>query len=276
MTTESTSHDAESSPSMVRRATALCGRVLRQAGQKLERWAVPRHDRFHVFLDERARALNRARLQHLDSLQLDLTGKRVLEVGAGIGLLTAWFERQGCSVLVTDGRSDNVAEIGRRFPYRDTRQLDLDKEQALTGLGPFDVAFVYGTLYHLSEPEQALRMLAGTASLLLLETCVTPGSHSDVHLVKETSSANQALAQIGCRPTRPWILERLRSFWGHAYVTVQQPDHPDFETDWACPFKHGNHRAVFVASHTPLNVPTLTETLTARQSRCTSQPNASW
>src|SRR5216684_2962091 len=93
MTGENVSHGANSSRSVVRRASAMSGRVLRQVGQRLERWAQPRPDRFQVFLDDRAHSINRARLEHLESLQLDLTRKRVLEVGAGIGLLTEWFER---------------------------------------------------------------------------------------------------------------------------------------------------------------------------------------
>ena len=44
-----------------------------------------------VFLQPEALALNEARLRHLASLGLLLEGKTVLEVGAGIGLLTHFF-----------------------------------------------------------------------------------------------------------------------------------------------------------------------------------------
>jgi hypothetical protein len=46
-----------------------------------------------------------------------------------------------------------------------------------------------------------------------------------------------------------------------------RPNHPDFEVDWVVPYKHGNHRAVFVASRTALDAATLTDTLPDRQTR---------
>jgi hypothetical protein len=206
-------------------------------------------------------------MDHLASLGLDLSGKRVIEVGAGIGLLGAFFEARGCRLLSTEGRADNLAEMQRRFPQREVKQVDLDRDSDLSALGRFDAAFCYGTLYHLARPQQALAALAGVSDLLLLETCLTPGAHSDVHLVREGPSHNQALAGVGCRPTRPWIMDTLRSLWGHAYTTVDQPNHPDFETDWLVPYKHGNHRAVFVASRTPLRLPKLIESPPDRQRR---------
>jgi SAM-dependent methyltransferase len=244
------------------------GSLLRRAGTRLETWQQrAASSTAAVFETPDALHINQARLDHLAALGLDLDGKRVIEVGAGVGLLTGFFEARGCSVVSTEGRADNVAEIRRRFPSRRVHQVDLDRDPDLAALGRFDIAFCYGTLYHLTKPEEALRALAGVADLLLLETCLTPGSHVDVHLVREGPSANQALAGIGCRPTRPWIMDRLCRMWGHAYTTIDQPNHPDFEVDWVVPYKHGNHRAVFVASRTPLDAATLTETLPDRQTR---------
>jgi hypothetical protein len=243
-------------------AAAALGTVLRRVGNKLE--SIEQRSAGQssaVFETADAVHINRARMDHLASLGLNIKGGRVIEVGAGIGLLGAFFESRGCQLVSTEGRSDNLAEIARRFPARKTRQIDLDHDHDLTVLGHFDFAFCYGTLYHLAKPREALAALAGVADTLLLETCLTPGSHADVHLVREGPSHNQALAGIGCRPTRPWIMETLRALWGHAYVTTDQPNHPDFETDWLVPYKHGNHRAVFVASRTALLRPKLTETL---------------
>ena len=45
----------------------------------------------------------KARLDHLASLNLDISEKSVLEVGAGIGLLTGFFEDRGCSILSLKG-----------------------------------------------------------------------------------------------------------------------------------------------------------------------------
>ena len=251
---------------------AAIGSLLRRAGSRLEN----PHQRSisrsaAVFETADALHINRARMDHLASLGLPIDGRSVIEVGAGIGLLSAFFETRGCRLLSTDGRDDNVAEMGRRFPQRSVRQLDLDVTTDLSSFGRFDIAFCYGTLYHLARPADALRALASVSDLLLLETCLTPGSHVDVHLVRESDSSNQALAGVGCRPTRPWVMEQMRALWGHAYTTVTQPDHHDFETDWQLPYKHGNHRAVFVASRAALALPALASTLPQHQPRLYAQ-----
>jgi len=239
--------------------------LLRQAGRKRKKKSV---GPFDVFLDPAAVRLNQARLEHLQSLQLNIAGKRVLEVGAGIGLLTGFFEELDCCVLSTDGRDENLAEMKRRFPHRAVKRLDLDDERSVAGFGQFDIIFCYGTLYHLSRPEQALKALAAIGTeMILLETCLTPGTHVNVHLVRESSSGNQAISRIGCRPTRPWIMAKLAAYWGHPYVSKTQPDHPDFEIDWVIPYKHGNYRAVFVGSKVPLMNEKLTDVLPDHQHR---------
>ena len=73
---------------------------------------------YDVFLTPQAFAINEARQAHLASLGLDLAGKSVLEVGAGIGLHTEFFESRGCTVVCTDGNPTNVAEIRRRYDLR--------------------------------------------------------------------------------------------------------------------------------------------------------------
>lgn len=214
-----------------------------------------------VFLTDGALAINEARLCHLASLGLDLAGKKVLEVGGGIGLHTCFFESLGCDVLFTDARADNLAEARKRYPHRKCMQLDLDVETDLTRFGKFDIIYCYGTLYHLSKPSEALKALAQICDgMILLETCVTPGSEDSLHPEFEPSEvANQASSGLGCRPTRNWVLHRLTEYFGHAYQTVTQPLHGDFECNWLEPESRKLYRAVFVGSKTALAQETLSD-----------------
>jgi FkbM family methyltransferase len=222
---------------------------------------------FAPFLTEQALGMNAARLEHLASLGLDLDGKRVLEVGAGIGLHTSFFEERGCEVLSTDGNPRNVAEMSKRYPRRNVQVLDLDREADLGHLGEFEIVYCYGTLYHLARPAAALRALAGVCSgLLLLETCVALGAHSELHLVREPPDSNMAVSGLGARPTRQWVMDHLREAFGHAYVTKTQPRHPDFEVDWERPAFQLVHRAVFVGSKQPLDNPNILDRLPTHQS----------
>lgn len=117
------------------------------------------NDPFAVFLTPEASAINAARQAHLASLGLDLAHKRVLEVGAGIGLHTPFFLERGCEVLVTDGNAENVGEIRRRLANVQSAQLDLEQDGAIDTLGAFDIVYCYGLLYHLSNPEAAIKKL---------------------------------------------------------------------------------------------------------------------
>jgi SAM-dependent methyltransferase len=221
-------------------------------------------------LTPEALAINQARLAHLASLGLDLHAKRVLEVGAGIGLLTHFFVERGCSVLVTDANPQNTAEIQRRHPNYHVEVLDLDRERDLSRFGSFDIVFCYGTLYHLAYPEEALASLARICDgQILVETAVALGRFSEIHFVKDFSGNNQAVGGVGCRPTRQWVLDALRRWFGHAYIARTQPDHPDYPTNWDLLDTRLLYRAVFVGSKQPLRQPDLVEVPPPLQPRCT-------
>ena len=227
--------------------------------------AKPVEDPFSVFLAPNAHAINHARQSHLASLGLDLEGKNVLEVGAGIGLHTPFFLERGCSVTVTDGRAENVAEIARRHPGVKTAIVDLEQDKPIE-LGRFDVIYCYGLLYHLSNPQRALGRLADVCDgQLLLETAVSPGTHDELLLVRDPDAFNQAISGIGCRPTRLWILNRLKSLLGYGYIPRTQPDHVDFPADWVHTPIQTMHRSIFVGSRTPLALPTLTDAVPNEQ-----------
>lgn len=227
---------------------------------------------FDVFLTPEAHAINKARQDHLASLGFDFTAKAVLEVGAGIGLHTPFFLQRGCSVLVTDGNPENVGEIRRRHPGLRVEVLDLERSDDLRSFGEFDFVYCYGLLYHLSKPEQTIARLAEVCrSQILLETCVALGDTLDVHFLRDPPDHNQAVMGIGCRPTRAWVMDKLRRHFGHAYATHAQPDYPDFQTDWKLPETRLIYRSVFVGSKVPLDLPTLVAELPQKQPRFTSQ-----
>jgi SAM-dependent methyltransferase len=232
--------------------------------RKLSREVFVRTHPFWGFLDSDALAINKARMDHLASLDLPIKGKSVLEVGAGIGLLTGFFLDRGCTVLSTDARPENVAEIQRRNPARQVATLDLERPDDVRGLGNFDIVFCYGTLYHLAAPEPALEALGKVSDLILLETCLSPGDDEAAPHVGEEHTMNQAFSGVGSRPTRSWVVNRLRKFWGHGYISVTQPAHPDFPMDWTVPAVGPNTRAIFVGSRAELANPQLAADIPSR------------
>src|SRR5512136_823862 len=238
--------------------------------KKRENVSSPRKE-FAVFDDKEAVEINRARLDHLASLGLDLANTSVLEVGSGVGKHTAFFEKLGCRVMSTDARPENVAENLRRHPFREGRVevADLNITGSHTKFGLFDVVYCYGTLYHLSNPLGCLQELAGNCNgIFLLETCVNPHDNNDINcLPEENQWKNQSYDGTGCRPARDWIVSQLKTHYPHVYCTRTQPSHKDFPFTWPADARDfTNTRAIFIASREPLEIGSLLPEIPTRQS----------
>ncbi|MFC5354282.1 class I SAM-dependent methyltransferase [Azospirillum himalayense] len=222
------------------------------------------------FTSEPYQRHNRRRQEHLASLGLDIAGRRVLEIGAGIGDHTGFFVDRGCRVTSTDGRQDCLDMLASRFPGVRTVLFDANGEQP-PGLEPHEIVYAYGLLYHLRSPETALAVMGRLCTdMLLLETCVSGGTESRLVMADEVmGDPTQALDGLGCRPTRRWVWDRLNELFPHVYATVTQPWHEQFPVDWTAPDVGGSGliRAIFVASRRPIDNPLLSSTLPDRQSR---------
>jgi SAM-dependent methyltransferase len=226
--------------------------------------------------------LNARRLEHLASLPLELRGRSVLEVGAGIGDLTSFFVDRGCRVTASDARAENVAILSATLPGLETLTLDLDRPRGLDGRR-FDIVFCYGVLYHLAEPARALAFLSARCSgQLLLETRVAFGA--DARLEDHDESRDwptESFSGRGCKPTREWVFRELQRHFEHVYVPITQPCHPFFPLDWTeppalpsepslrapddAPGGPTMFRSVFIASRTPLMAAQLRPELLSRQ-----------
>lgn len=204
-----------------------------------------------------ALAINKARLEHLESLNLPLAGRTVLDVGCGIGHLAQFFVKQRCSVTCVDGRSENIASLRQRYPglpahVADVQAVSMDK------FGKFDVVFSYGLLYHLDNPVSGLRNLAAACNdLLLLETVICDSKKSVVEFVDENLTTNQALLPLACRPSPSFVTLALnRIGFPHVYQPITSPQHQDFRFYWRDQLEHQRDghllRCVFVASRRPL------------------------
>jgi len=213
-------------------------------------------------------AINEARLAHLASLKLPLENKTVLEVGAGIGDLTHFFEQRGCSVLSTEGRRENVVEFRRRWPLRKIEQVDLNEEGSHTRFGTFDIVFCYGTLYHVPRPLLVLQDLAHVCKgMLLLSTRVHSTDNGEPNLIeRKIQVCDQGLYEVECVPARNWIFEQLRELFPCVYSTTTQPQHVNFPLEWPATTYS---RAVFVASHEFLASPFLVDHLLKEQTHGT-------
>ena len=214
---------------------------------------------------------NEKRLEHLKSLKLPIKkGSTVFEVGAGIGDHTDFFVSKGCEITTSDGRVENYNQLKEKFPNCNVELLDLENVKPSELLDKeFDIVYCYGTLYHLSNPEFALEYLAKRCKkMLLLETCVSFGSESLTNICPESPrDPSQSVSGKGCRPTRPWIFNKLNTLFDHVYMPLTQPNHVEFPEDWTVAPTNPINRAIFVASRNKINNKLLVEVIPQKQTR---------
>lgn len=223
---------------------------------------VPPGGGIEVFDTPAALEINRARLGHLASLELPLTRRSVLDVGCGPGHLAQFFVERDCSVVCVDGREENVTDLRSRYPGLTARVLNVETEP-LAPLGAFDVVFCYGLLYHLENPLAGLRNMGSVCrDLLLLESLVCDHAEPVNVLADEPRVSNQALGQLGTRPSPAYVAMALdRIGFPHVYAPRTPPDHPDFRFEWRndLSISRGPHniRCIFVASRREISNPRL-------------------
>ncbi len=144
--------------------------------------------------------------------------------------------------------------------------LDLDNPSNFAE--KFDIGYCYGLLYHITNPEVALNLIANhVKSILLLETCVSFNYEDEVIIHNEDKdSFSQSIYGVGCKPGRKWLYYQLKKHFKHVYMPLSQPDHYEFPIDW---LQNSNddvlHRAIFIASNNIIENDLLVESIVYKQ-----------
>jgi hypothetical protein len=214
---------------------------------------------------------NARRLEHLATFGIPVTGKTVLELGAGIGDHSSYYLDRGCKLTMTEARAENLQVLRKRYPQEKVISLNMEDPKPVN-VSRFDVVHCYGLLYHLQDAAAALSFIgANCDGSLFLETCVSFGSGKSMNPVDEDrQDFTQSISGRGCRPTRPWLFSELQKHFPHVYCPKTQPNHEEFPLDWngeKPPSLFGNVRSVFVASRSPIASDILSPTLLDIQTR---------
>jgi predicted nicotinamide N-methyase len=115
------------------------------------------------------------------STRHDLRGRRVLEIGCGLGLPSLIAARLGADVVATDWSADAIALLERNASRNGLRvtavPADWRDTDAIVSLGPFDLVVAADVLY---EERNAVPILTLLATLGAPATIADPGRrHAD-------------------------------------------------------------------------------------------------
>ena len=226
-----------------------------------------------VFQSDHYMRHTQRRQEHLATLGLPLDNKSVLEVGAGIGDHTSFFLDRGSKVITSDAKFENVAYMEKRF--KDNR--DVSVRILFAGLNdyglrenPVQIVYCYGLLYHLEFPELALQNFADYCSdFLLLETQVSHFPYSDLQATSDSAiDPSGSVNNIGCLPSRAWVMNTLSKYFPYVYMVKSQPWHEEFPLNWVKPSENRISRAVFVASKSEMDYSCLSPHVLDHHRRC--------
>lgn len=180
-------------------------------------------------------ACNKARFDHFDWMNFDLSNKTVLELAAGIGDHTEYLLNKNAIVTAVEGRQCNFDILKSKYEDRVTVAL-LDIETDIYYLNSqFDYIYAYGILYHLSEPFRVLEHLSKLAPTIFIDTCI-----AKTHLEDEigeiwNEDRSQPHYSIGDKSLFPGIKQlrsNLESIFKHIYYPIKVPNHSAFVSDW--------------------------------------------
>jgi len=161
----------------------------------------------------------RARIQRYP-IPRELSGKRVLDVGAATGWNSFELERRGAQVVAVDCVDLQVFRAARELlaSQVEYRTLDVD-ELTPESLGRFDYVLFFGVLYHLRHPLLGLeKICALTRETAFVESFVTDGDSCSMDFYETDELGGQL--DNWCGPTTK-CLEALCRSAGFARVQLE-------------------------------------------------------
>lgn len=190
----------------------------------------------------------------ISSLKEKLGMRTALDVGCGVGYLSAFLRDLGFDVTAVDGREENVQEARRRYPEIKFYRADVE-DASVQQWGAFDLVFCVGLLYHLENPLLAIRRLRSiTSKCLIVESMCLPGDRPCMLLREEPRVENQSLTDIAFYPSEGCLVKMLyRAGFSIVYRVASFPSFDDFRDT----HDHFRRRTMLFAAPAPLSVPGL-------------------
>ncbi len=178
----------------------------------------------------------------------DLTGKRLLDIGAWDGWFSFEMERRGAQVLAVDStKNTRLLEakrlLGSKISYHIADICRLTHKH----VGTFDVVLFLGVLYHVKHPILALENVCGmTRDMACIESFVSDPDPSVLPVMEfyETTELrgqldnwvgpNAAGVRCGFRIARFRVIGHIEKVSANADNDMVLDDDGELEHQWSC------------------------------------------
>jgi len=184
-----------------------------------------------VFDEVNYLGFDKIRYDHFDTLNIDLKGKVVLELGSGIGNHTLFLQSKTPKKIITlEGREDNMVVLKERVGKdKSIVPMLVDLEKPFTINEHVDFIYNYGLLYHLKNPFEFIDNLNKNVKHdeMILETCIElDGDENNLNEVQYAQS--QSLSGVGSRPNLYKLVDKLKEYYSTVYYPAP-PKHGWFD-----------------------------------------------
>lgn len=204
----------------------------------IDKYVVQKHritteGHFHShYIEWRTRRISKV----LEFLGIDLSGKRILELGGGHGDIGAFFAALGAEVVSAEGRPFNshLANLKHRH-VQNFKSIVRDIEQDFSDLGKFDIILSFGSLEVIDNIDNYLKCCCQMSNLVIFETYVLDSEDPFATVTggdfdSKTVSMDHTLSGRITVPS-PFYIERV--FREHGF-TIERYFHSDINSGPHC------------------------------------------
>ena len=146
----------------------------------------------------------------LEVLGTEHKGKRILDLGGGLGDTGAFFAELGAEVTLADGRLTNLNIAQLRFPKLICKHINA--ELPFGHLGKFDVIMCFAFLEVIKDIGNVVKCMKEMTDTIILETTVTDSDEIKNYEYAMPARNDSSIIGIGSKPS-PAYIEMLFRDW---------------------------------------------------------------
>ena len=153
----------------------------------------------------------------LEIYGIEWEGRRVLELGGGLGDIGAFFAQLGAEVLSLEGRQSNVNFANLKYrTFKNFKSVCYDLEKDFTNYGSFDVILNLGLIEAIQNINPLLECSVKMSDNIVVETmvCDSADPNKIVYVTRDVKGIDSGIRPRHSRPS-PFYIERF--FKEHGY-----------------------------------------------------------